>query len=184
LLFAALVFARIFVMQNYSIASASMLPTFRIGDFVLATKVAYRDKEPARGDIVIVKAPDQDGPWIKRIIGLPGDRIQLVDGVVWLNGKPVKRARVSASSDVEGTVYREFLPNGRTFLTLDIADTEQDDTAIHRLSPGKYFVLGDNRDNSDDSRMSLGDVDRSDILGQVVRRYFSATRGPEFSPVE
>jgi len=186
LLFAALIFARVFIVNNYAIRSASMLPTLQVGDLVLVSKVAYRDAAPRRGDVVIVNGPNGES-WIKRVVGLPGDRIQLKDGVVWLNGRAIPRDKIDTTAALTGSpasVYREVLPDGRWFLTLDIGSTEIDNTREFRAPAGKFFVLGDNRDNSDDSRLSLGYVDATNITGKVIRRYYSVSHGPEFSPVE
>ena len=120
---------------------------------------------PERGDVAVFKLPrDDDTDYIKRIVGLPGDRIQMKDGRLYLNGEPVARSRIEdfPYTDDFGNVhfapqYVERLPNGAAYRTLDLLPNgAHDDTGEYLVPPGHYFAMGDNRDNSLDSRVASG----------------------------
>src|SRR5262249_12735109 len=114
--------------------------------------------EPNRGDIIVFKyPPDNKTDYIKRLIGLPGDRIQMKDGVLYINDKPVPRTYVGEDTEVDESGiarpakrYRETLPNGVSYVTLDLGPSYMDNTDVFVVPPGHYFMMGDNRDNSDD----------------------------------
>jgi len=183
----AVVLVRFFVFQTYSMGSASMMPTLNTGDIVVVSLRAYVSDAPARGDIVVLKAHHDGERWIKRVIGLPGDRVRMADGIPVINGKPVVRTRltdfIDPSSSSPVPRYRET--DGRSYETLDLApNSDFDDTALFVVPPDSFFVLGDNRDNSDDSRVSLGFVARSDITGKVVRSLLTRANGVALAPVE
>ena len=118
---------------------------------------------PERGDVVVFKLPaDNRTDFIKRVIGLPGDTVQMRGGALWINGEPVEREEVEAFVDYvpglgdrETRQYRETLPNGVSYFTLDqIVDGPADNTGVFTVPAGHYFMMGDNRDNSSDSRIS------------------------------
>ena len=110
---------------------------------------------------MVFRLPKDDSiDYIKRVIGLPGDRIQMIDGVLHINGVPVKRERIDDYvTDEDGVVqrvkrWRETLPNGVSYTTLDLMDNGfYDNTPVYTVPPGDYFMMGDNRDNSTDSRV-------------------------------
>jgi signal peptidase I len=190
---------RTFLFQPFNIPSGSMEATLLIGDYLFVEKFAYGYSQysfpwglgpisgrvwagdgPQRGDVIVFKLPrDNSTDYIKRVIGLPGDRIQLINGQIYLNNKAVPRVRAPdyVEDDVLGTPrhitrYRETLPNGKSYLVLarDPGGLENN-TDVYVVPAGHYFMMGDNRDNSLDSRFAptgKGDVfDRSDGVGYV-----------------
>ncbi|HEX4301759.1 MAG TPA: signal peptidase I [Rhizomicrobium sp.] len=173
---ATIVLLRLFVFQIFSVPTVGMSPTLYDDDMLILAKRAYVDAEPQRGDVVVVNLPGQGTQWVKRVVGLPGDRIQMVDGRLLINGVAVKTTRLAdiADPDIDAgkphAVIRETLANGRSWRTLDLGRGELDNTAIFQVPPDCYFLIGDNRDDSDDSRTDLGYVKRADVLGKVVER--------------
>lgn len=170
-----------------------MQPNLLIGDFIFVSKSRYGygvfsvpflsfvlgkqsgrilGKQPKRGDMVVFRKPNKtDEILVKRIVGLPGDSIRVVDGVLEINSQRVTRERLSNSN------YRETLPNGVSY-PIEESDGDngvQDNTPLYRVPSGKYFFMGDNRDNSLDSRYGneVGFVPYSHLVGPVVRVWFS-----------
>jgi signal peptidase I len=171
---------RTFTWQPYNIPSGSMIPTFLVGYYLFASKYAYGFSEfsfpvdlpifsgrildehkPERGDVVIFKLPkDNSTDYIKRIIGLPGDKIQVMHGQLYLNGQPVPREAMPDYVDYSGTHRRfmETLPNGVKHQILQDGDEGfLDNTQLYIVPADHYFCMGDNRTNSQDSRV-LGEV--------------------------
>lgn len=157
---------RTFVVQAFKIPSESMLQTLLVGDHLLASKFAYGIKipftdkyiyegeDPKRGDVVIFAYPnDPSVDYIKRVVGVPGDEIEVRDKQLYRNGLPVKEAYIRHSDP-------------------DVMEPLRDNYAPVKVPPGKYFVMGDNRDNSLDSRF-WGFVDRSAIKAKAWRIYWS-----------
>lgn len=203
---AAAIAVRTFLLQPFSIVASSMSPTLIEGDYVSVSKWTYgysRYSAPfgllpvngrflggqvERGDVVVFRHPSQsDMDYIERIIGLPGDKIQMVGGVLHIDGNPVSRNHTRDVQDTLATgtdeavaVYRETLPSGVTYDTFDIgADGPLDNMAEQFVPEGTYFVLGDNRDNSADSRV-WETVPEGNLIGRVERIYWNA-RGLPFA---
>ena len=142
--------------------------------------------EPKRGDVLVFKVPsDNKTDYIKRLIGLPGDRIQVKNGVLYLNDVAVKRERIKDFIDVEkggGHIeqFRETLPNGVTYITHNLftrTGPSADNTGVYTVPPGHYFMMGDNRDNSSDSRFPhpVGFVPYENLVGRATIMFFSHT---------
>ncbi|HUG61099.1 MAG TPA: signal peptidase I [Methylomirabilota bacterium] len=194
---------RTFLYQPFSIPSGSMMHTLLIGDYLFVSKFSYGYSKhsfpfslapfegrvwaeaPARGDVAVFKLPaDPTKDYIKRVIGLPGDRIQMREGLLYINDVVVPRERVGDYTDVDplgrsisAPVYRETLPNGVVYDTLDIqTGGSADDTGVFEVPPGHYFMMGDNRDNSADSRVmgsGVGFVPFENFVGRADIIFFS-----------
>src|SRR4051812_6597584 len=200
-LFFLALFLRTFIAAPFMIPSGSMLPNLMIGDYLFAAKWPYGYSryafpfglahfqgriwtgEPKRGDIVVFRYPASDVDYVKRLIGLPGDRVQMRGGQLILNGQAVPKVRIAdflmertpnspckfvgsyspAPVAENGREYcryprfRETLPGGRSYEVLDQIDGTQDDTPVYTVPAGRYFMMGDNRDDSSDSRFSLAE---------------------------
>jgi signal peptidase I len=140
------------------------------------------ERQPTRGDVIVFRLPsDPSIDYIKRLVGLPGDKIQVINGVLNINGKPVPRVPdgTFTSDDPEepGTdvpVYRETLDTGTTYDTLDLNPfSEGDNTQVFVVPPKHYFMMGDNRDNSSDSRFTVGYVPEENLVGRASFIIFS-----------
>ncbi|SKA36055.1 signal peptidase I [Consotaella salsifontis] len=187
---------RTFLFQPFSIPSGSMMPTLLVGDYLFVSKWSYGyshfslplspdlfsgrilASEPERGDIVVFRKPNEvDTDYIKRLIGLPGDRVQMRNGVLYLNDEPVKREPAGmfiADDGTEVQQYRETLPNGVSYITLDLNPNSTADNTREFLVPaGHYFMMGDNRDNSLDSRFDVGYVPFENLVGKARVIFFS-----------
>ncbi len=148
---------RTFIVQAFRIPSGSMIPTLLVGDHILVNKLAYRFGEPHRLDVVVFKFPlDSNKDYIKRVIGLPGDRLKIVNKVVFINGKSLKEPYVRHTDS-------RIIPRGIQ---------PRDNYGPVVVPPGHYFVMGDNRDSSYDSRF-WGFVSRKALIGKALIIYFS-----------
>jgi signal peptidase I len=195
---------RTFLFQPFNIPSGSMRPTLLEGDYLFVSKYAYGyskhsfpfspslfsgriwSAEPQRGDVIVFKFPKNPRiDYIKRLIGLPGDKIQMIAGVLNINGVPVKREKTGVIDNFDVTeverpvdVYHETLPNGVNFDTLDIdPETLADNTREFSVPDGHYFFMGDNRDNSNDSRFEVGMVPFENLEGRANMIFFSIGGG-------
>ena len=206
LAFGFALFVRTFVYQSFNIPSGSMRPTLEIGDYFFVSKFAYGyshfslpfspplfsgrilSSRPAAGDVVVFRTPkDTTTDYIKRVVGLPGDRVQMKQGQLYINDVPVKRERLAdirengACGASGGFVkrWRETLPNGSSYETLDCLDNGQlDNTNVDTVPDGHFFVLGDNRDNSADSRLSqFGTIPFENLVGRSSVIFFSLDAG-------
>ena len=175
-------FIRAFVAQAYNIPSGSMKPTLLVGDFILVNKLVYRFSEPQRGDIVVFKYPiDPNIDFIKRIIALPGEEVEVRNNQVFINGKPLPLIEVGRGEEngLRKVIYEEVLPEGKKHKVQFYEDFpfSKRDFGPVVVPPNHYFVMGDNRDNSEDSRY-WGFVPRENIVGKAFVIYFSGDVPP------
>ena len=221
------------IAKPFFIPSGSMLPSLLIGDRLIVSKFPYGfsylspsinvlpeipgrlfGRLPERGDIAVIKSPRDKTDYIKRVIALPGDTVQMKDGQLWLNGAAVPRVRVGDTEipvspnsdcvtpvdaqfrtvDAAGTpvcrlpTWRETMPDGRSYLTLDLAQTPQDNTEPAIVPEGHIFLMGDNRDNSEDSRFDpliggLGMLPIENLVGRAEFLTFSLDGTSGWNPV-
>ena len=186
--------------EPFNIPSGSMIPSLLVGDYLFVSKYSYGYSryslpfglpllsgrifftEPERGDVIVFKLPsDNATDYIKRLVGMPGDRVQVQQGRLYINGKIVPREEVGAvqyQKDGFGPVpVREFvetLPNGRKHRIYETTDTSIfDNTREFVVPPGHYFMMGDNRDDSLDSRAAVGYVPAVNLVGRAEFIFFS-----------
>lgn len=187
---------RALVAQPFTIPSASMAPTVEVGDYVWSSKFSYGYSNfslpmgdilpaftfaktgPQRGDVVIFRLPsDPSIDYIKRVVGLPGDTVQIRDGITYLNGTALKREPAGSydgpagpfAEDIEARTFTETLPDGRRYVIIEMTEqTMGDNTAVFDVPPGHYFVMGDNRDNASDSRFGVGFVPEANIIAKAL----------------
>lgn len=147
----------LFIMQPNQVKGASMDPTFNTGDYIFTSKVTYKFRGYNRGDVVVFKSPkNPDIEYIKRIIGLPGDKVMIKDSEVYVNGVKLTENYISAKTNLW---ENGFSKNGEEVTVPD----------------GELFVMGDNRPRSSDSR-EFGPVPEDTVIGQVFYRYFPSTK--------
>ena len=203
----ALVF-RSFLFEPFHIPSASMQNTLQIGDYIFVSKSSYGysrysfplglplfegrvwEDMPERGDVVVFRPPQTPQiDFIKRVIGLPGDKIQMIEGALHINGAAIQRERLEDAQmrtqygSMENiTRYREVMDNGASYVTLDLTPHGgADNTGIYEVPEGHYFMMGDNRDNSTDSRAeSIGFIPHDNLVGKAQMIFFSVGENARF----
>jgi signal peptidase I len=193
---------RTFAFEPFNIPSSSMEPTLLVGDYLFVSKYSYGysryslpwglpafegrilNSEPERGDVVVFKLPrDNETDYIKRLIGLPGDRIQVIRGILHINGEAVKREEPSRAADADDAQvarwvkeFVETLPNGRQHLIQEMSDSASHDNTREFVVPAEhFFFMGDNRDRSLDSRATdaVGFVPVANLVGRAEFLFFS-----------
>ena len=191
---------RSLLFEPFNIPSGSMIPTLLVGDYLFVSKYSYGysrysfpfgmapldgrvfETSPERGDVAVFRQPQNESvAFIKRIVGLPGDRIQVTDGILRINEVAVNRVRKGFATASDGynvirfAVYQETLPNGKSYLIQERSDDDVlDNTNVFLVPEGHYFMMGDNRDNSRDSRTtSVGMVPVENLIGRAERLFFS-----------
>ena len=193
---------RVFAYEPFNIPSRSMEPTLLVGDYLFVSKFSYGYSRyslpwglplfngrifaemPERGDVAVFKLPkDNQTDYIIRIIGLPGDSIQVVNGLLHINGAPVQREQVAELGNpshtgfpARVTEYIETLPNGRKHRVWEQGDNNMlDNTPVYTVPEGHFFAMGDNRDNSTDSRVlsEVGYVPFANLVGRAEFLFFS-----------
>lgn len=191
---------RTFLYQPFSIPTASMQSTLMIGDYFIANKYIWGygkysfplplpfngrivGRDPDRGDVAVFRPVPQSEDYIKRVIGLPGDTIQMMEGRLYINGTMVVREEIGPSTDTDSygqtvpvVLYRETLPNGVVHTIQEISDSGPlDDTGEYVVPAGHFFMMGDNRDRSQDSRVlnAVGYVPAGNLIGKAEARFFS-----------
>jgi signal peptidase I len=194
---------RSFAFEPFNIPSGSMKPTLLVGDYIFVSKYSYGysrysfpfglplfegrffERTPVRGDIVVFKLPTNPKiNYIKRLIGLPGDTLQMTNGVLYLNGAAVPKEKIAPFTEsspmgetLEIPEYVETLPGGVAYRVLDERpDGALDDTPLYTVPEGHYMMLGDNRDNSQDSRVlsEVGFVPEENLVGPARMIFFSS----------
>ena len=188
--------------EPFNIPSGSMIPTLLVGDYLFVSKFSYGYSryflpfgwplisgrifftEPERGDVMVFKLPsDNKTDYIKRIVGLPGDTVQLRQSILYINGKPVERKKVDDFIDrsrpnnyTRTARYMETLPNGRKHYILEVTvNTIFDNTPVYTVPEGHYFAMGDNRDKSRDSRFldDVGYIPKVNLVGRAEFLFLS-----------
>jgi signal peptidase I len=183
--------------EPYTIPTGSMKPNLLVGDYIVISKYSYGFSrysfpfgpdvfegrllfsQPERGDVIIFKLPENTNiNYIKRLVGLPGDKIQMRRGVLHVNGKALERKEMGKFDDeankIKVTQYLEKNPEGKEYITLkQLSNGPFDDTEEFIVPEKMYFFMGDNRDNSVDSRSKVGFVPEENIVGKARIIFFS-----------
>ncbi|QLK52299.1 signal peptidase I [Ehrlichia ruminantium] len=201
---------RVFLFEPFHIPSGSMKSTLLVGDYIFVSKYSYGysrysfpfylpiikgrifPKTPKPGDVVVFRPPKDPGlHYIKRVIGIPGDKVQIINGFLYINGNKMHYKKVSDFIDEDDGKaicrYLETLPNGNTHEVLDdIQDSPLDNTPVYTVPEDHVFVLGDNRDNSRDSRFitDVGYIPLKNIIGKahVIALSFTKSKDGSFLP--
>jgi len=199
----AAIFIRSFLLEPFSIPSGSMYPNLKVGDYLFVSKSSYGFsrhsfpfsipvipkrilyEQPKRGDIVVFKTPeDNKTDYIKRLIGLPGDKIRIENNEIFINDKKIAREKLGNEKykNLEVEKYKETLPNGKFYYVYEIVEElpyfDTDNFSEIVISKNEFFVIGDNRDNSQDSRF-IGNIPKENLVGKafVVMLSFDSEKG-------
>ena len=195
---------RSLLIQPFYIPSSSMEPNLLVGDRLFVTKYSYGyskhsfpfsppvfnnrifSKEPKRGDVVVFKTPaDNRTDYIKRLIGLPGDKIQFIDSNLYLNNSEIIKSKINSSNEIfcgnrkiDITTFEEILPNKKKFMTVYLKENTLSNSDAFIVPKDHYFFLGDNRDCSKDSRFlsSVGYVHKENLVGKAQFIFFSSDK--------
>ncbi|MDX9690402.1 MAG: signal peptidase I [Alphaproteobacteria bacterium] len=199
---------RAFAFEPFNIPSGSMIPNLLVGDYLFVSKYSYGYSslsslfgllpmegrafftEPKRGDVIVFKLPrDTHTDYIKRLVGLPGDTIQVRDGLLYINGVAVTRSRLegNVASEYEkpsgfDVDYIETFPEGGQHIVREEGDNRAlDNTQVFRVPLGHYFAMGDNRDNSQDSRTpNVSFIPADNLVGRAEVIFFSLDKDSHF----
>jgi len=187
---------RTFLFQPFFIPSSSMEPGLIVGDRIFASKYDYGysrhsfpfslpiikervfENLPKRGDVVIFKPPHTRNDYIKRLIGLPGDKIKIVDGIIYINSNPIQTEFLRKDNN-DISIYKETMSNGLSYEIKDLGDKPQDNVKEFLVPENHYFFMGDNRDNSNDSRF-WGSVPKERLVAKAQIIFFSTKDGSWF----
>ncbi len=193
---------RSFIFEPFSIPSGSMYPTLVVGDYLFVEKYSYGFSKhslplslpiikervfynkPQRGDVIVFKTPeDNKTDYIKRLIGLPGEKIKMIDNQIYINNEKILRKKISDeiysntyNQKINVEKFKEILPSGKSYHVFEIKenisvyDTDNFDEII--IPKDKFFVIGDNRDNSQDSRF-IGGIPKTNLIGKAVVVFLS-----------
>ena len=191
---------RSFLFEPFNIPSGSMIPTLLVGDYLFVSKYSYGYSrysfpfgavpfdgramagDPERGDVVVFRLPSNVSvDYIKRIVGLPGDTVQLKDGSLYINETLIKRQSLGKKMislgyrDVEVEEFEEVMDNGKSYVIREFSNSDQmDNTPLFKVPEGHYFMMGDNRDRSKDSRFAdVGYVPYENLIGRAEFMFFS-----------
>lgn len=192
---------RSFFFEPFHIPSSSMKPGLLIGDYIFVSKYSYgyskysfpfslplfngrilQTEQPKRGDVIVFRLPSNPSiNYIKRLIGFPGDRIQVTDGILYVNQEAVSKEPDGVFNDQGSNIaqFQETLPEGKKFVVLDqFHNTPQDNTGVYVVPEGYYFMMGDNRDNSQDSRFldTVGYIPQENLVGKARIIFFSSSQ--------
>jgi len=191
---------RSILFEPFNIPSGSMIPTLLVGDYLFVSKYSYGYSrysfpfgvvpfegrifadEPERGDVAVFRLPANTSvDYIKRVVGLPGDKIQLKGGQLYINDAVLPRRMVgtktvpSGSRSVSITAYEETMDNGKSYIIHELSDNDRmDNTRVYEVPEGHYFMMGDNRDQSKDSRfLDVGMIPHENLIGRAEFLFFS-----------
>ena len=191
---------RSILFEPFNIPSGSMIPTLLVGDYLFVSKYSYGyskysfpfgvipiegrlvGDEPERGDVAVFRLPSNTSiDYIKRVIGLPGDSIQLKGGQLYVNGEKLERRMVGTKTislgyrEAKVTAYEETMANGKSYIIHELSDNDRmDNTGLYQVPEGHYFMMGDNRDQSKDSRfLDVGTVPFENLIGRAEFIFFS-----------
>jgi signal peptidase I len=194
---------RIAIFEPFFVPTGSMEDNIFVGDYIFSTKYNYgyskysvpfapnifngrilNFNQPKRGDIVIFYLPEREMRFVKRLIGLPGDEVQMIDGFLYINGRKASKEYVGdvTRDNIKFKKYKETLPNGVQYNIINLADNEDSellpkyrDTKVFKVPEGKFFFMGDNRDLSRDARADLPFIPAENLISKARFVWFSTS---------